>query len=142
MTSSKPYLIRAIYEWILDNNLTPYIAVDTSVTGIVVPTKYIEDERIILDISPLAANNLIISNDGLKFKARFNGISHKLYIPISAVMVIYAQENNRGMAFPPEEYHTESSKEDSQTITTTPTKDKPQLKLVTGGKNLDTSKKK
>jgi stringent starvation protein B len=142
MTSSKPYLVRAIYEWIVDNNLTPYIAVNTSVTGMVVPAKYIEDERIILDISPLAANNLIISNDGLEFKARFNGISHKLYIPISAVMVIYAQENNRGMAFPPEEYDTESAKEDSQTITNIAPIGKPQLKLVPGGKGLDTSIKK
>lgn len=134
MTSSKPYLIRAIYEWIVDNNKTPYIAVDTSVAGVMVPKEHIQDESITLDISATATSNLIITNDSLEFKARFGGISRNVYVPISAIMVIYAQENDQGMEFAPEEFEEEYVDED-QTIIETPQKSKPKLTLVTGGKN-------
>lgn len=138
MTSSKPYLIRAIYEWIVDNNLTPYIAVDTSVPGTVVPQEYIQDERIVLDISQAATSNLIISNDSLEFKARFGGISRNIYIPISAVLIIYAQENDQGMAFPPEEFEEQdeygNEEDDQSTINISP-KNRPKFTLITGGKN-------
>lgn len=133
MTSSKPYLIRAIYEWIVDNNLTPYITVDTSIAGVIVPKEHIQDESITLDISVTATSNLIISNDSLEFKARFDGISRNVYIPISAIMIIYAQENDQGMEFPPEEFAEEYVDED-QEIIAEPQKNKPQLTLVTGGK--------
>lgn len=137
MTPSKPYLVRAIYEWIVDNNLTPYIGVDVEIPNTVVPKEYIQDGRIVLDISPTATNNLIISNDSLECSARFSGISYNLYIPITAIMIIYAQENDRGMAFPPEEFATESFEEDEQTSIDTPKKSKPQLKLLPGGKDAD-----
>lgn len=130
MTSSKPYLIRAIYEWIVDNNLTPYIAVDTSINGTTVPREYVEDERIVLNISPISTSNLIINNDAMEFKTRFNGVSHNIYIPIPSVMVIYAQENNQGMAFQPEEYDSEQIEKQIQPDTLS--KSKPKLKLVTG----------
>ena len=133
MTSSKPYLIRAIYEWIVDNNLTPYITVDTSVAGMIVPKEHVQDESITLDISVTATSNLIISNDSLEFKARFDGISRNVYIPISAIMIIYAQENDQGMEFPPEEFE-EYVDEDQEIIAELP-KNKPKLTLVTGGKN-------
>ncbi|CAL7963223.1 Stringent starvation protein B homolog [Gammaproteobacteria bacterium] len=140
MTSSKPYLIRAIYEWIVDNNLTPYVAVDTNIPGTTVPETYIQDERIVLDISEAATSNLIISNNSLEFKARFGGISHNIYIPISAIMVIYAQENDRGMEFPPEEFEEELLEEDDdQTTITMSQKSRPKLTLITGGKNDDIS---
>jgi stringent starvation protein B len=137
MTSSKPYLIRAIYEWISDNNLTPYIAVDASIPGTVVPEEYIEDERIVLDISSASTKDLVVSNNALEFKAKFSGVSRSLYIPIPAVMVIYAQENNKGMAFPPEEFDSEEYEEDDQTRTDSFEKPKPQLTLVAGGKGQD-----
>ncbi|MEI8054509.1 MAG: ClpXP protease specificity-enhancing factor [bacterium] len=127
MTSSKPYLIRAIYEWIVDNNLTPHIAADTNTPGTIVPKTYIQDGHIVLDISEAATSNLIISNDSLEFKARFGGVSHNIYIPISAIMLIYAQENDQGMEFPPEEFEEED--------TTMLQKSKPKLTLITSGKN-------
>lgn len=140
MNSSKPYLIRAIYEWIVDNNLTPYIAVDTNIPGTAVPKEYIEDERIVLNISPTSVNNLVINNNALEFKARFSGVSHNLYVPTKAVMVIYAQENNRGMAFPPEEFELPEEESDAEETIPSP-KGKPQLQLVPGGKDLNTEKK-
>ena len=127
MTSSKPYLIRAIYEWIVDNNLTPHIAADTNTPGTIVPKTYIQDGHIVLDISEAATSNLIISNDSLEFKARLGGVSHNIYIPISAIMLIYAQENDQGMEFPPEEFEEED--------TTMLQKSKPKLTLITSGKN-------
>ena len=132
MTSSKPYLIRAIYEWIVDNNLTPYITVDTSVAGVIVPKEHIQDESINLDISVAATSNLIISNDSLEFKARFDGISRNVYIPISAIMIIYAQENDQGMEFPPEEFEEGLPEEEYVAI---PPKSKPKLTLTSGGKD-------
>ncbi|EKE01141.1 MAG: hypothetical protein ACD_21C00204G0001 [uncultured bacterium] len=137
MTSSKPYLIRAIYEWINDNNLTPYITVDAYIPGTIVPKEYVEDGRIVLDISPESTSGLVISNNTLEFKARFGGVSRNLYIPIAAVMIIYAQENNQGMAFPPEEFDQESFEEDEQSIADESPKSRPQLRVVTGGKDLD-----
>jgi stringent starvation protein B len=135
MTSSKPYLIRAIYKWIVDNNLTPYIAVDTSVPGVMVPKEHIQDESITLDISVTATSNLIIGNNSLEFKARFGGISRNVYIPISAIMIIYAQENDQGMEFPPEEFEEFAEELPEKEYAATPPKNKPKLTLVTGGKN-------
>jgi stringent starvation protein B len=142
MKSSKPYLVRAIYEWITDNNLTPYVAVDTCIPETVVPQEYIENDRIVLDISPAATNNLVIGNDSLEFKARFSGVVRDIYIPITAVMVIYAQENNRGMAFPPEEYaelyeDSPENEDDDKDTAISYKKGKPKLELVTGGKDSD-----
>lgn len=140
MTSSKPYLIRAIYEWIVDNNFTPYIAVDTSIPGTIVPKEYIQDERIVLDISIDSTKDLIINNNFLEFKARFNGITHNIYIPISAVMVIYAQENDRGMAFPPEEFDEEPSEEEhteEEYSNTQMQRSKSKLTIISGGKDLE-----
>jgi stringent starvation protein B len=135
MTSSKPYLIRAIYEWIADNDLTPYVAVDAGIPGTTVPKEYIEDDRIVLDISAVSTSGLVISNEALEFKARFNGVSRNIYIPIQAVMVIYAQENNKGMAFPPEEFDSESYEEDDYGEIDSSQKTKPKLTLVSGGKD-------
>jgi len=148
MTSSKPYLIRAIYEWIVDNDLTPYVAVDTNIPGITVPKAYIQDEHIVLDISAAATSNLTISNDSLEFKARFDGVSRNVYVPMAAIIVIYAQENDRGMEFPQEEFEEElaaeeeyENEENDQTTITAQQKSRPKLTLVTGGKNDDEARK-
>ena len=118
-----------MYEWIVDNNLTPYVAVDTCIQGVMVPEEYIKNDDIILDVSPTSTQNLIINNDALEFKTRFGGIIHNIYIPISSVMAIYAKENEQGMAFSEdeEEFDIENSSE------TASQKNKPKLKLVTGG---------
>lgn len=100
MTSSQPYLIRAIYEWIVDNNLTPYLMVDATRKGTVVPEDYLDAEgRIILNISQTATSELIMSNEEITFNARFSGQAIGICVPIYSVKAIYARENGQGMMF-------------------------------------------
>lgn len=99
MTSSRPYLLRAIYEWLLDNDLTPYVMIDAKYADVVVPKQFVEDGRIILNISPQAVGGLVMSNQSLEFDARFSGVAQHIYAPVAAVMAIYAFENGRGMVF-------------------------------------------
>ena len=99
MTSSKPYLIRAIYDWIVDNELTPYVVVDALAPNVQVPEQYVEGGRIILNISPKACRGLHLDNDRIVFSARFAGIATQVFIPPTTVLAIYAKENGRGMVF-------------------------------------------
>jgi len=99
MTSSKPYLIRALYEWIVDNNKIPYIVVSVNADNIKVPLQYAENGRIVLNISQTAAAKLQIDNDYITFSARFSGTPMNIVIPISAVLAIYAKETGAGMVF-------------------------------------------
>lgn len=99
MTSSRPYIIRAIYEWIVDNGLTPYILVDTRSEAVIVPESFIENNRIILNISPMATHDLALGNDNVSFNARFSGSPLDVFIPTPSVLAIYAQENGQGMMF-------------------------------------------
>jgi len=101
-TSTRPYLIRALYEWCTDNGLTPYVAVrvDDSVR---VPREYVKDGEIVLNISVDATSALKLGNDYVEFKARFAGVGRDIMVPIGRVMAIYARENGQGMAFPLED---------------------------------------
>lgn len=99
MTSTRPYLMRALYDWIVDNQLTPYIVVNAEAAGVQVPMQYVEAGRIVLNISPTAAQGLQIGNEWLEFNARFSGVARVVTTPIQAVMAIYAKENGRGMVF-------------------------------------------
>ncbi len=99
MTSSRPYLIRALYQWIVDNDMTPYIVVDATVEGIVVPTQHVRDGQIVLNISPRAVNQLRLNNDEVGFNARFGGAAMEVTLPPRAVIAIYARENGEGMMF-------------------------------------------
>ena len=99
LTSTKPYLVRALYEWINDNKCTPYIIVNAEADDVEVPKQYIEDGRIILNVSSEAVRDLQITNDYLEFNARFNGVATQVYTPILAILAIYAQENGHGMVF-------------------------------------------
>ncbi len=99
MTTKRPYLIRALHEWILVNNCTPYILVDTFIEGVEVPQEYVKDGQIVLNISPQAITNLLIDDEAISFQGRFSGIPMKLYIPITSVISIYAKENGQGMVF-------------------------------------------
>ncbi|WP_166268509.1 ClpXP protease specificity-enhancing factor [Marinobacter caseinilyticus] len=99
MTSSRPYLVRAFNEWILDNNCTPYIVVDAGVQGVQVPTEHVANGQIVLNISPGAVKALVIGNGALEFSARFGGVPMQVFIPLQAVMAIYARENGEGMVF-------------------------------------------
>ena len=103
MTSNKPYLIRALNEWILDNQLTPFLLVDASVKGVEVPEQHIKDGKIILNITPSAIQEIAFENEWIYFSARFGGQPFMINIPISAVLAIYAKENGRGMMFAEEE---------------------------------------
>jgi len=116
MTSSKPYLIRALYEWILDNDTTPYMLVDTSSDQVLIPAGIANDGKVVLNLSPSAIQNLEMTNEHVSFSARFNGVAQDLYCPISSLMAIYARENGEGMMFPAEESDdgTQSSAEDGK----------------------------
>lgn len=104
LTPTRPYLTRALYEWICDNQLTPYLLVDATQNGTMVPVQYIQDGQIVLNIAPHATHALHMSNEMITFSARFGGVSQNLYIPFSAVLGIYARENGQGMFFDPQEY--------------------------------------
>jgi stringent starvation protein B len=96
MTSNKPYIVRAFYEWIVDNELTPYIAVDTSVYGVIVPLAYIHDNQIVLNIAPVSVGAISLAGDNIEFSARFGGKLENLVIPYAAISAIYAKENGAG----------------------------------------------
>jgi stringent starvation protein B len=102
MVSTRPYLIRAIYEWAQDNNLTPHILVDTLEENVTVPTDFIEDDKIILNIAASAVANLSLGNDYISFNARFGGVAREIFVPISAVRAVYARENGMGVVLPDE----------------------------------------
>lgn len=99
MTSSRSYIARALYEWILDNDCTPYILVDAHRRGVEVPQAYVNDGQIVLNISPTAVRALNIGNDYILFDGRFGGRAMTITVPIPALMAIYAQENGQGMVF-------------------------------------------
>ncbi|MGZ5043388.1 MAG: ClpXP protease specificity-enhancing factor [Methylobacter sp.] len=104
MTSLKPYLIRSIYEWIIDNNLTPHLLVDAEDTSAILPQDFIEDGRIVLNIRPAAIQGLSLGNEEIEFNARFSGKPMHIVTPITAVLAIYAKENGKGMIFDQEEH--------------------------------------
>lgn len=103
MTSSKPYLIRAVFEWIVDNHLTPYLLVNAEAPGVQVPVEHISDGRIVLNIAPKACRGLHLDNDNIVFTARFSGQATQIALPPGAVLAIYAKENGRGMEFAEED---------------------------------------
>jgi len=103
MTTTRPYLIRAFYEWIVDNECTPYIAVDVTVARTEVPKEYVDNGKIILNVSMSAVRNLSLNNDCITFSALFGGRSRDIYVPIQAVIAIYAKENGKGMVFAEEQ---------------------------------------
>lgn len=106
MTSCRPYMLRALYEWIVDNKCTPYLLVDAHFPGVSVPQNYVNEKgQIILNISPSAVNRFDVDNHQVSFSARFDGISNDISVPCAAVMSIYARENGQGMAFDPEPYN-------------------------------------
>jgi stringent starvation protein B len=107
MTSLKPYLIRSIYEWIIDNQLTPHLLVDAENAEAILPQDYIEDGKIILNLRPEAVQSLTLGNEDIQFDARFSGTSMHIFTPTTAVLAIYAKENGKGMMFDPEEYNSE-----------------------------------
>ena len=100
MTSNRPYLLRAIHEWIVDNDLTPQIVVDAEQEHVRVPAAYVRDGKIVLNISVTAVRGLRLGNDRVEFGARFGGTPFDVVVPVRAVLAIMARENGTGMSFP------------------------------------------
>ncbi|MGN2246444.1 ClpXP protease specificity-enhancing factor [Frateuria sp. GZRR35] len=103
MSSNRPYLLRAIYDWITDNQLTPYVLVDATVEGVRVPPQVVKNGQVVLNLAMRAVANLELGNDYIGFQARFSGVSQAIRIPVQAVLALYAQENGQGMMFPTED---------------------------------------
>jgi stringent starvation protein B len=103
MTSTRPYLLRAFYDWIVDNGCTPHIVVNAILPDVEVPLEYVESGQIVLNVSLSAVQGLILGDQSIEFKARFSGVVRHVYIPIRAVLAVYAKENGRGMVFSEEE---------------------------------------
>ncbi|MCB1787754.1 MAG: ClpXP protease specificity-enhancing factor [Chromatiaceae bacterium] len=100
MTSNRPYLIRALYDWLVDNELTPYLLVDADRESVHVPSRYVEEGRIVLNVSPSAVRDLQLGNELIAFEARFGGSAFAISLPPDAVLGVYARENGKGMLFP------------------------------------------
>ncbi|WP_320837737.1 ClpXP protease specificity-enhancing factor [Zhongshania sp.] len=134
MTSSRPYMIRAIYEWVVDNGCTPYILVNALHDGVFVPQQYVQDGQIVLNISPSAVVGLHVGNDFLTFSGRFGGVPQEVSAPISAILGVYAKENGQGMLFDAEEPDVPPKPpgpRPSASLSKLPTaKGKPSLKVV------------
>jgi stringent starvation protein B len=129
MTSNRPYLIRALYEWITDNGLTPYLLVDAEAAEVQVPRQYVQEGRIVLNINPTAVQGLRLGNDWVEFNARFSGSPHQVNIPTPAVMAIYARENGQGMVFGNEPGGDQPPPSAPEPTTPQPAK-RPTLKIV------------
>ncbi len=132
MTPNKPYLIRALNEWIIDNQMTPFLLVDANVEGVEVPQQHIRDGKIILNIAPAAVQEIAIEDEWIYFTARFSGQAFMINVPVNAVLAIYAKENGQGMMFAGDE----SSLEDNAAVKQTdlskkdPGEKKPVLTVV------------
>ena len=107
LTPRRPYLLRAFYEWLLDNQLTPHLVVDVTLPGVLVPMEYARDGQIVLNIAPRAVGNLELANDEVRFNARFGGVPRQVSVPLAAVLAIYARENGAGTMFEPEAAYDE-----------------------------------
>ncbi len=99
MTSNRPYLLRAIYEWLLDNDVTPQLLVNADHPNVKVPRQFVEDGRVVLNVNPSAISHFSIGNTSIEFSARFSGTPYQISLPMSSVMAIFARENGQGMAF-------------------------------------------
>lgn len=108
-TSTKPYLLRALYEWCLDNNQTPHIVAWVN-EHTRVPMQYVRDNEIVLNIGTIASHALTIDNEWIHFSARFGGVAHEIWIPVGHVVSIFSRESGEGMGFEVEPYQTESEK--------------------------------
>jgi stringent starvation protein B len=125
MTPNQPYLLNAFYEWIVDNNLTPYIVVDAHFSGVQVPQEYVQDGQIVLNVSPASTGKLQLGLQELTFDARFGGVPRSLVIPCPAILAIYAKENGAGTVFTIEENISTGESQESHSPETDPTPPKP-----------------
>lgn len=134
MTSSRPYMIRALYEWIVDNNLTPYLLVDVLINGVEVPQEYVKDGQIVLNVAPRAVRDMLMTNEEITFMSRFGGVPRHIKVTPASVLAIYAKENGRGMVFEAEDPDTlpptPASQFESKPKAPSKKSGKPTLKVV------------
>ncbi|WP_296237866.1 ClpXP protease specificity-enhancing factor [Psychrobacter sp. UBA5136] len=116
ITPTRPYMVRALYQWIEDNALTPYLMVDATADNVQIPREHVQDGRIVLNIASRATGNMSMGNDYIHFSARFGGVSQEIWVPLQAVMGIYAKENSQGMFFDPNEYDDYVPEEDATAV--------------------------
>lgn len=114
-TGTKPYLLRALYEWCLDNNQTPHIVAWVN-EHTRVPMQYVRDNEIVLNIGTIASHALTIDNEWIHFSARFGGVAHEIWIPVGHVISIFARESGEGMGFEVEPYQTDSEKKGADAL--------------------------
>ncbi len=130
MGSSKPYLLRALHEWVLDNGLTPHIIVDVHAPDVQVPPGAHEDGKLVLNIAPKATRHLEMGNDVFSFEARFSGQPHRVHVPVDAILAIYARENGQGMVFAQEGTSPESNPSDNSASETGAKPGGPNLRVI------------
>ncbi|MFN3016596.1 ClpXP protease specificity-enhancing factor [Vibrio coralliilyticus] len=115
MTPRRPYMLRAFYDWLVDNDLTPHLVVAATLPGVRVPVEFVQDGQIILNIAPRAVGNLELGNEAITFSARFSGRPHSVIVPLYAVQAIYARENGAGTMFEPEDAYMDDFEEEDMT---------------------------
>ncbi|GHC20233.1 ClpXP protease specificity-enhancing factor [Aidingimonas halophila] len=132
MLSSRPYLARALYEWLLDNDQTPYIVVDAEREGVLVPRQFVQNGQIVLNLSPSAVRELSIGNDAITFNARFGGHPMEVVVPSDALIALYARENGVGMVFGHEPVMPgqDEPEEESEPVISDEAEKKPDLSSV------------
>jgi len=143
LTPSRPYLLRAYYEWLMDNHLTPHVVVDANIPGTEVPLQYVKDGQIVLNIAASAVGNLQMTNDVVEFHARFGGVPQQVVLPMASIVAIYARENGAGTVFDMEDAYlledgeesflnvvddSPSETDEKDTATSTTISDKPKSK--------------
>lgn len=130
MTSSKPYLLRALYEWIGDNGLTPHMIVDAHLPEVQVPEHVVQDGRVVLNVSSSATRNLLMENDFVSFQARFAGVGHEIWVPMKAILAVYARENGKGMMFSELDASEDEPENDTPPDKPTGGKKGPKLRVI------------
>lgn len=133
MSPRRPYLLRAFYEWLIDNQLTPHLVVDVTRPGVSVPMEFARDGQIVLNVAPRAVGDLELGNDGVSFNARFGGVPRQVSVPMAAIIAIYARENGSGTLFEPEEAYDSDVEGDSEGIEESNSAPTDNLMLVTDG---------
>ncbi|MDD5035866.1 MAG: ClpXP protease specificity-enhancing factor [Methylococcaceae bacterium] len=130
MSSLKPYLMRTVYEWAVDGNLTPYLLVNSEAKNLVAPLQYAQDGRLVLNLRPQAVQGLVLGDSQIDFNARFGGVPMQVMIPIPAVLAIYAKENGQGMVFDSNEEDEPPPPPAGDVGEIKPSRPRPLLKIV------------
>ncbi|MDN3700284.1 ClpXP protease specificity-enhancing factor [Vibrio artabrorum] len=139
MTPRRPYMLRAFYEWLVDNELTPHLVVEATLPGVRVPEEFVQDGQIILNIAPRAVGQLELGNEAVTFSARFSGRPHSVIVPLYAVQAIYARENGAGTMFEPEEAYMATFEEGIEESPFEKTEKGPSLSVATADVDAEES---